>query len=58
MEPYEKEEMLFNDTLANIEHFLLENHMTYFQILGTLDAVKAVFTEEFFEQAEEQQEEN
>ena len=32
--------------------------MTYFQILGTLDAVKAVFTEEFFEQAEEQQEEN
>ena len=32
--------------------------MTYFQILGTLDAVKAVFTEQFFGQAEEQQEEN
>ena len=58
MEPYEKEEMLFNDTLSKIEHFLIENPMTYFQIIGTLDAIKTIFTEEFFEQAEEQQEEN
>jgi len=48
MESYEKEELLYSVLMGNINHFLKENNMTYFQIIGTLDTIKSEFKNDFF----------
>ena len=47
MEPFEKEQLLYDGLHDFINGFLLENNLTYFQVIGMLDMIKNDFTEEF-----------
>lgn len=47
MEPFEKEQLLYDGLHDFINCFLLENNLTYFQVIGMLDMIKNDFTEEF-----------
>lgn len=47
MEPFEKEQILYDGLHDFINSFLLEHNLTYFQIIGMLDMIKNDFTEEF-----------
>jgi len=40
MEPYEKEQMLYNEIHSMIESVVRENDLTYCQILGVLEGIK------------------
>jgi hypothetical protein len=47
MEPWEKEQMFYDELHATIEHFLIENSMTFFQVMGALEQVKIDYSDEF-----------
>ena len=47
MEDYEKEQMLYYAIHNTIEHILMENGLTYFQVIGALDVVKGDYKEDF-----------
>ena len=47
MEEYEKEQMLYYAIHNTIEHILMENGLTYFQVIGALDCIRSEYQDEF-----------
>lgn len=58
MEPYDKEQMLFQALVNTTENMCMENNLTYCQIIGVLDMVKDYFLDEVKSGLEEGEEDD
>lgn len=47
MEPHEKEEQLYLAIHSTVDHVLMENDLTYFQVIGVLETIKEEYFNEF-----------
>ena len=53
MEPFVKEQMLYDLLSQHIDHFCIENNLTICQVLGLLDLLKSELIEEFKNEEED-----